>query len=218
MAGETTKAASLGNTKIMIIGNNKPLAAISYDTQAYGLVKQFTMADGVDVVKISPEEFAASPSTDFQYVNLVVKDWDERARISAKLDQLNLDRWSYIGEPYTAQMLKEGKISVGSGSVIFPMTFAYSGAIGQDAIIHSMVKIAENVSIGNGCYISGGVTIAGSCKIGNRCYLGNNLFIIDHINLCNDVRLLPGTNVRKNITKAGTYYNPNTFKIESIMI
>lgn len=195
------------------------MAVISYDTQAWALIQKFVASEGIDnkvIIRVDPKDFLANPQACYQYINLVVLDWEERFRISQTLDQHNLDRWTYIGEPSTYQFFQNLSLTVGPGCVLFPAVWAYQGSIGKDTIVHSLVRIAENVSIGNGCYISGSVTIAGSCTIGDRCYLGNNLFMIDHVNLCDDVRLLPGTNLRKSVTVSGTYYNPNTYRIEKL--
>ena len=97
--------------------------------------------------------------------------------------------------------------------MLFPGVWIYTGSIGNDVIMHASVKMAENVHVGNGCFFSGSITIAGGCTIGDWCFLGNNLFFIDGVQVCNNVKLLPGTNLRKSITQPGTYYNPHTYKI-----
>jgi len=203
----------------MLIKNHKPLAAISYDTQTYAQLRKFIQADeGADLIRIDPNDFLQNPNNDFQYMNLVIKDFEQRKQVSSALDQFDLDRFTYIGEDAAVSRLQLNNFSVGPGCLLFPGVWMYSGTIGKDVVIHSMVKIAENVSIGNGCFLSGSITIAGNCKIGDWCYLGNNLFFIDHIEVCDNVRLLPGTNLRKSIKNPGTYYNPNMFKVESVVI
>jgi len=210
----------------MLIKNDKPLAAISYDTQTFSVLKLFARLEGnIDIVRIEPSDFFNNPTPDYQYMNLVIKDFDERKRISQVLDQHNLDRFSYINQEYTIDQdgnrrttLEYTNIKFGAGCLIYPAVWGYSGTIGKDVIIHSMTKFAENVVIGQGSFLSGSITIAGDCVIGDYCYLGNSLFLIDHISICDDVRLLPGTNLRKSIKEPGTYYNPNTFRVEQINI
>jgi acetyltransferase-like isoleucine patch superfamily enzyme len=203
----------------MIVCNEKPLALISYDTQTCALVKKFIARESDrPIVRISPADFLSNGSNEFQYVNLVVKDWQERIEISTRLAELALDRWTYIGESTVTNFFSAADLKVGKGCILFPSVWAYSGSIGDDVIIHGNVRLAENIKIGNGCYLSGNVSLAGSCTIGDRCYIGNNLFFMDQISICNDVRLLPGTNLRKNIKTPGTYYNPNMFKVESVMV
>ena len=207
----------------MIVKNSKPLAVVSYDTQTFDLLTKF-VADESDhvVTRFSPEQFFNNPDPAYQYINLVVKDFVERHVISDRLTQLNLDRWTYIGEdighPAHTVSLNNKNLSIGSGCLIYPAVWAYSGHIGQDVIVHSMTRMAENVYIGDGSFLSGSITIAGGCKIGNRCFLGNNLFFMDGVSICDDVKLLPGTNLRKSITEPGTYYNPGAFKIENIVV
>ena len=210
----------------MLIKNDKPLAVISYDTQTFSILKSLAEWEGnTNILRIEPADFFNNPSTDYQYMNLVIKDFDERKRVSQALDQHNLDRFSYINQEYTVDQsgnrrvtLDCSNIKFGAGCMVYPAVWGYSGTIGKDVIIHSMTKFAENVVIGQGSFISGSVTIAGGCTIGDYCFLGNNLFMIDHISICNDVRLLPGTNLRKSIKEPGTYYNPNTYRVEQINI
>lgn len=219
MVGGTAKTTGLGNFKIMIICNSKPLAAISYDTQTYGQLKKFIAAESqIELVRIDPNNFLTNPDSKYQYINLVVKDFEQRKQVSFTLDQHNLDRFTYIGESSLSSQFHVANIDVGKGCMLFPSVWVYSGKIGNDVIIHTSVKMAENVQIGNGCFFSGSITLAGNCKVGNWCYLGNNLFCIDHVEICDNVKLLPGTNLRKNITKSGTYYNPNMFRIEEIVL
>lgn len=202
--------------------SDKPLAAVSYDTKTYDLLCRFMSLETAEtVVRISPEDFLANPTADYQYINLVVKDFDLRKTISSVLDETKLDRWTFIAEDGTAAhqtLIKNNKITVGDGCFIYPAVWAYSGTIGNDVIIHSWVKLAEDIEIGSGTFISGEVTIPGSCKIGNWCFIGNNIFFVDNISITDNVKLLPGTNLRKSIKKSGVYYNPNIFKVEEIVI
>jgi acetyltransferase-like isoleucine patch superfamily enzyme len=202
--------------------SNKPLAAISYDTKTYDLLCRFLSIESDEAVtRILPDVFLKNPSADFQYINLVVKDFDLRKNISGLLDSKQLDRWTFIaddGSDAHQALIKNDKIIVGQGCFIYPAVWAYSGQIGKDVIIHSWVKLAEGVSIGDGTFISGEVTIPGSCKIGKWCFIGNNIFFIDNVSITDNVKLLPGTNLRKSINKPGTYYNPNMFRIEEIVV
>lgn len=203
----------------MLIKNDKPLMAISYDTQTYGQLRKFIIEEAnIDLARVDPADFLKDPSSDYQYINLVVKDFDQRKQVSALLDQCQLDRFTYIGEDSTANRFKMNETKVGKGCMLFPGIWMYNGSIGNDVIMHSLVRMAENVQVGNGCFFSGSITIAGGCTIGDWCFLGNNLFFIDGIQVCDNVKLLPGTNLRKSITEPGTYYNPYTYKMEKIII
>lgn len=204
----------------MIIKNHKPLCAISYDTITYQLLKQFLDLEipGIVLDRIEPDQFKINLSNEFQYINLVLKDFDEREIISKLLDLNNLDRFSYLADTYVHPLLigQGAKVDVGAGCMIYPGVWGYSGKIGNDVIIHSTTRLAENFSIGNGCFLSGNIAIAGDCEIGDFCYLGTNVMLIDHIKICDHVKLLPGVSVRKSITHSGTYYNPYTFELKKI--
>jgi UDP-3-O-[3-hydroxymyristoyl] glucosamine N-acyltransferase len=203
----------------MIVGNSKPLAAVSYDTNTYGQLKKFINDESqIDLARVDPNEFLINPDPKYQYINLVVKDFEQRKQISAVLDHNKLDRFTYIGEDSVATRFHARDIKVGQGCMLFPAVWVYTGVIGNDVIMHGLVKMAENVQVGHGCFFSGSITIAGGCTIGNWCFLGNNLFFIDGIQVCDNVKLLPGTNLRKNITEPGTYYNPYTYKMEKIIV
>jgi len=203
----------------MIIKNDKPLCAISYDTQTYGQLRQFIATEeGIDLARIHPDDFLSNLSNDYQYINLVVKDFEQRKQVSAALDQHNLDRFTYIGEDAIATHFHAKSINIGKGCMLFPAVWVYSGKIEDDVIMHGLVRMAENVTIGKGSFLSGSITLAGGCSIGEWCFLGNNIFFIDQVSICNNVKLLPGTNLRKSITQPGTYYNPYTYKIEKILV
>lgn len=203
----------------MLIKNDKPLMAISYDTQTYGQLRKFINTDeDIGLARVEPDEFFKNPDPTYQYINLVIKDFDQRKQVSALLDQHNLDRFTYLGNELGTARFHFDNVTVGKGCMIFPGVWMYTGSIGNDVIMHSLIKLAENVHVGNGCFFSGSITIAGSCTIGDWCFLGNNLFFIDGVHVCNNVKLLPGTNLRKSISEPGVYYNPNTYKVEKIIV
>lgn len=203
----------------MLIKNEKPLAAISYDTLTFNVLKKLILAESnIELARVDPTEFLQNPTTTYQYINLVVKDFEQRKKVSNILDSCALDRFTYIAEDSISTQFKSTDIKIGAGCMVFPSVWAYNAEIGNDVIIHSGVRLAENTKIGNGSFLSGSITIAGSCTIGSWCFIGNNLFFIDGISICNDVKLLPGTNLRKSISKPGTYYNPNTYRTEEIFV
>lgn len=223
MARGTAKTTGLGNTKIMIYRNSaKPLAAISYDTVTFCMLSEFLAKESSEPLeRILPEDFLKNRNNQYQYINLVVKDFDLRKQVSAALDHQNLERWSLVVNDQansSYSFTRNKNLSIGQGCLIYPAVWAYSGQIGNDVIIHSMVNLAENVQVGNGCFFSGSITVAGGCTIGDWCFLGNNLFVMDGVHVCDNVKLLPGTNIRKSITQPGTYYNPNTCKVEKIIL
>ena len=203
----------------MLLKNDKPLAVISFDTATCGLLKWYVGLEGHEFIRIHPDDFIANPDLSYQYINLVIKDFNLRKLISKKLDDVGADRWTFISQDVVGGahiIATNRKVSVGKGCVIYPGAWAYSGIIDNDVIMHSLVKIAEDVRIGKGTIISGNTTIAGNCKIGQWCFIGPNIIIIDHVTIGDDITLLPGTNVRKSILHPGTFYNPYVFKIEQL--
>lgn len=198
----------------MLLKNDKPLAAISYDTRTYAMLCELVSRDDPDiaVLRIDPNDFEKSPDPTYQYVNLVNKDWEQRKRISKILDEKQLDRFSYISQ----DIASHNNTTFGNGCVIFAGLGTYYGTIGNDVMMHGRVSLAEGVSVGNGCFFSGLVTVAGDSHIGDFCYIGTSVVILDHVKICSDVKLLPGTSVKKDITEPGKYYNPFFYRIEKM--
>lgn len=188
--------------------------AISYDTRTYAMLCELVRLDDPDiaVLRMDPNDFEKSPDPTYQYVNLVNKDWGQRQRITSILDRDNLDRFSYINE----EISKHKNTDFGPGCVVFAGLATYYGKIGKDVMMHGRVSLAEGVTIGTGCFLSGVVTVAGDSHIGDFCYIGTSVVILDHVKICNNVHLLPGTSVKKNITESGKYYNPFFYKIEKM--
>jgi acetyltransferase-like isoleucine patch superfamily enzyme len=194
--------------------SSKPLAAISFDTSTYRHVKHLiaTEQPGLDLVQILPEDFLKNPSSDYQYVNLVIKDFSLRKQVSNALDANNLERFTYIDNVFSYDQTTV----VGAGSVLFKAVFCYQTTFGKDCIVHGRAAFAENVVVGQGSFFSGGVTIAGHAKIGDFCFVSTNVTVMDHVTVADDVRLLPGLIVKKNIAESGIYYNPYAFKINKL--
>ena len=200
----------------MIVKNDKPLMAISYDTRTFLMLKRF-MHDSepdLELLRIDPKEFILTSSNEFQYINLITKDFDERKLISKLLDDRSHDRFSYIDTEYKAVKHEHSKF--GPGCFIYPGVMTYFADFGKDVMVHGRCNFAEGVTVGDGCFFSGTVTVAGDSSIGSFCNISTNVLIMDHVSICDNVRILPATNVRKSITKPGTYYNPYAYKVEEI--
>jgi len=206
----------------MLIKNDKPLVAVSYDTATYFLLHNYVMQEtGISIGRIDPSDFVKNPSTDNQYINLVTLDLVERKKIVDLFNNLNLDRFTYVHDEMfrwkfsdiALNQAKKGTV-VGKGCFIYPGVWAYLTHIGDDCIVHSFVRIAENVRIGNNVFLSGSITIAGGSEIGNNCFISTNTLIMDHVTIADNVHLLPGMTIKKSITKSGKYYNPNVFEIK----
>lgn len=193
--------------------------AISYDTMTFLMLTRFIHScdNNLEIHRLDPKKFLTDESSNsFQYINLVTKDFQERKIISSLLDSRSHDRFSYIDTEYKA--VKHEHSTFGAGCLVYPGAMTYFANFGKDVIVHGRSNFAENVTVGNGCFISGSVTVAGNSSIGNFCNISTNVLIMDHVTICDDVRILPATNIRKSITKPGTYYNPYAYKVEEVNI
>lgn len=195
--------------------SDKPLIAVSFETETYKQLKYLISVEQPEqnLDRIDPEDFLKNPSSNYQYVNLVTKDFDLRKQISQAIDSNNLERFTYIDDFFGRPAQRS---IVGAGSVLFQAVFCYSATFGKDCIVHGRTAFAENVTVGQGSFFSSGVTVAGSAKIGDFCFVSTNVTVMDHVTIANDVRLLPGLVVKKDITQSGVYYNPYAFKISKL--
>jgi acetyltransferase-like isoleucine patch superfamily enzyme len=200
---------------MIIRQNDKPLRAISYDTRTFGNLKILLNYDepGIEIDRVTPAEFFKDPDSNFQYINLVTLDFEEREKISKCLDQHSLSRFSFIDDSFDNPT---NSLEYGPGCLILKGVFSYKAKVGKDCIIHGRVSLAENVVVGDGCFFSGLVTIAGSSTIGNFCFISTNVTIMDNTKITDHVRLLPGMVVRKSISETGTYYNPYVFEVKKM--
>lgn len=198
----------------MLIKNEKPLCAISYDTKTFTMLTRLVNKDDKSLVikRIEPKEFIKEHSNEYQYINLVIKDVDERKLISSVLDANNCDRFSYINTNLSVHEFTK----FGPGCFVYPGVMTYEATIGKDNILHGRVSLAEDVVIGNGCFFSGVVSIAGSTTIGDYCFISTSVTVMDNLKIANDVRLLPGMVIKKSIQEPGTYYNPSVFEIKKL--
>jgi acetyltransferase-like isoleucine patch superfamily enzyme len=204
----------------MLIKNDKPLVAISYNTATFFLLSNYIKQEtSLEIERIEPVDFFKNPSDDFQYINLVTLDLAERKKIVDVFKKNCLDRFTYVHDEFFRWKFSDINVvnkgsTVGQGCFIYPGVWAYLAQIGDDCIIHSFARMAENVRIGNNVFLSGSVTIAGGSEIGDNCFISTNTLIMDHVKITNDVHLLPGMTIKKSINKPGKYYNPNVFEIK----
>lgn len=201
----------------MIIKNSKPLAAISYETVTFKMLCDYIHSEdpSLSVIRINPSDFISSSSQDYQYINLITKDFVERKLVSSLLDERNHDRFSFLhNSPHGGTTYNN--CSIGPGSFIYQGSGWYNLTMGKDCIMHGACAFAENVSMGNGNFLSGFVIAGGNVKIGNFCFISTNVLIMDNVTICDDVTLGPRSTIRKNITSPGVYVNPYALKIKKI--
>lgn len=77
--------------------------------------------------------------------------------------------------------------------------------IGNGVKLDNLVQIAHNVHIGEHSLMAAMSGVAGSSIIGRRCLIGGGAVLIDHLTLCDDVRVLFRSVVTKSITTPGTW-------------
>ena len=192
----------------MLYKNYKPCAVISYDTVTCNDLTYYMSKENVNLIRISPEDFLQTPTDEYQYINLVINDMKLRETITDKLDNNNLDRFSFV-HPSAAVDVDVGP----TGLLIYPHVVVYPNVkINNDIIIHANTLIAHFSELGKGTYVSGSVTIGGNTKIGNYCSIGISATIVDKLTISPYVRIGPATLIRKNIISPGTYASPKTVK------
>lgn len=200
----------------MLVQNQKTLCAVSYDTTTFGLLSRCVARDNPQCIleRIEPDELFQNPDHSRQYINLVIRDFDERKKVSNFLDTNNLDRFSYIDHESWSHPWLEHQ----PGCVIFGLTGSHKLILGKDVIIQGQCGFGENVNVGDGCFFSGGCCLADSVTIGRFCFVSLNVTILDKIVIGDDVHLLPSMTIKKNITEPGKYYNPYVFKTKKLEI
>lgn len=181
---------------------DKPYAVISYDTATYKSVNYYLENDeNIQAQRIDPDQFLSSPTNDYQYLNLVIKDMELREKLTNTITELGLYRFSYIHDT----VVTSGSV-IGSGACLFPLTVLYPGVIlGTDVLVHSQCALAHDVAVGSGSFISGGVIVAGNAVVGRNCWIGLRATVNDKITIVDNVVIGAGTIVRKSIKTSGTY-------------
>lgn len=111
---------------------------------------------------------------------------------------------------YKRQLRHISNVHIKAGCTIGAHTVIHKGVfeptvIGNHVTIGSLVNIGHNCNIGDHTVITPGCVIAGSCNIGKNCWLGIGTIIKHFTNICDNVIIGQGSNVRKNIVEPGIY-------------
>jgi UDP-3-O-[3-hydroxymyristoyl] glucosamine N-acyltransferase len=77
--------------------------------------------------------------------------------------------------------------------------------IGDGVKLDNLVQVAHNVHIGEHSLMAAMSGVAGSSILGKRCLIGGGAVLIDHLTLCDDVRVLFRSVVTKSIRTPGTW-------------
>ena len=114
------------------------------------------------------------------------------------------DNGKWLKIPQIGSVVIHDRVEIGANSTID------RGAI-EDTVIHSGVKIDNQVQVGHNVIIdqdtaiAGCVAIAGSTFIGKRCQIGGASGISGHITIADDVIITGMSGVANSITKSGIY-------------
>lgn len=194
----------------MLISNSKkPYAAISYDTATFKDLRYWLQTcHGIELNRFEPNEHMIDLPSCYQYINLIIKDFELRQKITAMLDRNGQDRFSFVHPSAVVDIaLNPAGIVIGPGTVIYPNT-----CIHRDVMLHGAVTVGHFCEIGPGTYVSGGVTVGGSTRIGSFCTIGLSVTIYDNVSVASNVVIAPSTTVKKNILNPGTYALPQPVK------
>ena len=175
--------------------NKKEYLAISYETSTFQDLKHFLAQDNIVLNRISPEEFEQKLASQFQYINLIIQDFETRKKVSFLLDKHKLDRFKYI---HSSAVISSDNI--GTGIFIYPNCCIYQNSkINSDVIIHANSAIAHNSTVGQGTFISGGVIIAGAVTIGKFCFFGIQSAVIEKLTICDNAVVGAKILIHKNL-------------------
>ena len=158
---------------------------------------------GLEVTVQLPEDFLAGNfDLNGQYIISVTRDLELRRSLSARLDQENLSRATFVH--HTCWIDPTAKI--GPGTFISPFcTVASNSEVGKDCLLAPYCLIGHVSKIGNGCLFNPGVNIAGSCTIEDHCKFNLRSSVIDRMFIWTGSEIGAGSLVTKNIEQPGTY-------------
>jgi sugar O-acyltransferase (sialic acid O-acetyltransferase NeuD family) len=90
--------------------------------------------------------------------------------------------------------------SVGSGSVVYPMSnIAHEAAVGRGVLVSNSVIVSHNSAIGDGCFLSAGVVVAGYVTVGRNTFIGAGSVISNGVRIGENVTIGIGTVVSKDV-------------------
>ena len=193
----------------MLIANRKPLVAISFDTVTYRDLKLWLEKfHGTELLRVEPNQQHLQFSPEYQYINLVIKDFVLRQEITEFLDREKLDRFSFV-HPMTSVDIEIDPIGV----MVGPLVAIYSNCkVGSDMIVQTLSVLGHDTCIGKGSYISPNVVVAGTARIGEYCFIGFGSGIFENITIASNVVLGAHALVRHSIDSPGVYFSPHVLQ------
>lgn len=95
---------------------------------------------------------------------------------------------------------------IGQGLFILPhCTIDAHVVLGNNVLLNTATTVAHHTSVADHCFFAPSVAVAGKSRIGERVVLGINSTVIDHVNICADVRTGAGAVVTEDLTEPGLY-------------
>jgi acetyltransferase-like isoleucine patch superfamily enzyme len=182
---------------------SKHLIAVSFDTVTYqDLVCFVNEHPGYILSRLDPMVFLHTiPDKNYAYINLVIKDFELRKKVTEHLDRNKLSRFSLL---HDRAYYKDAVI--GEGCLIYPMVTLYPNCeLEKDIIVHSLSLIAHKCYIKTGVFISGRVSVGGGTSIGRFTQINLDSTIYDNIEICDDNNIGASSIVRKSIQMPGVY-------------
>jgi len=111
-----------------------------------------------------------------------------------------------------------GSVVIKAGAYIGPYSVVHRATLDQTVIseqatVGALCNIGHNVYVGPQSILTACISVGGSSHIGESCYVGMGAMIMDHIKICDHVRIGMGAIVTKDIKVPGIYHgNPATYK------
>jgi UDP-3-O-[3-hydroxymyristoyl] glucosamine N-acyltransferase len=151
---------------------------------------------------LCPKDFLNDKfNTNNKFIVTVTEDLDLRQQIVNKIDQDCLERANLIHHTCVINTSQ-----IGEGTIIGPFSLALTGAvIGKDCIIGPYSLISHNVAIGDGCILNSGVMIANNSKVGKKCEFNIRSTVLDHLTICDNIKVAAASTITKNIDQSGYY-------------
>jgi UDP-3-O-[3-hydroxymyristoyl] glucosamine N-acyltransferase len=165
-------------------------------------VGMFTQA-GYAVKVLEPPKFLLGEyDPGDQYIISVTKELSLRKQLSAKLDEDNLTRATFVHESCWI----DPTAVIGPGTFLSPFcTVASNARIGKDCLLAPYCLVGHISQLGDCCLLNPAVTIPGGCNVESGCKLNVRSTLIDYIHVASGSQIGAGALVTKNIDTPGFY-------------
>ena len=108
------------------------------------------------------------------------------------------DEGTYDKVPQTGNVMIKDNVDIGSATTIDRATLG-STIIHSGVKLDNQIQIAHNVEVGENTVIAAQTGIAGSTKIGKNCMIGGQVGIVGHIVIGDNVRIQAQSGIGRNL-------------------